>query len=305
MRIVVTGATSFIGQAVIRQLAGQGHEVIAPVRPSSKNREHLLNIDDLQIVDLDIRDVEQLPDLLGPEPIDIFLHLAWDGIGSAGRQDENVQKENIANSLNALRTAERAGCRRFLFSGSQAEYGIHQEILTEDMTCRPVSAYGKAKLEFGKQAKALCKSMKMSYIHTRIFSVYGPGDHPWSLVNSCLLAWEQNERMQLGECTQQWNYLYIDDAANALIALMTNGKGGIYNIAGEDTRLLRSYIEEMYQLCGNKGSYQYGVREPNAEGPASLIPSIVRIRQETGWRPETTFAEGIYETMQSMQRRFV
>lgn len=303
MKVIVTGATSFIGQAVIRQLLEQGHQVIALVRPSSGNRSNLRAADTLRILDLDIRDVEQLPDML--DQADVFLHLAWDGIGSAGRQDESIQRMNIANSLKAIKAAGKLGCGRFLFSGSQAEYGIHRRILTEEMTCRPVSAYGKAKLEFGNQAKALCKSLEIGYIHTRIFSVYGPGDHHWSLVNSCLSAWQQGERMELGECTQDWNYLYIDDAANALVLLMNEGQDGIYNIAGEDTRPLRSYIEEMYQLCGSSGSYQFGIREPNAEGPASLIPSIKKIRQETGWRPEITFAEGIYETLQSMQRRII
>ena len=300
MKAVVTGATSFIGQAVIRQLLKQGHQIAAVVRPSSVNRGTIPADDDLTVLDLDIRDIGRLPGLL--ERADVFLHLAWDGIGSAGRQDESVQELNIDNALKAVEAAGAIGCRRFLFSGSQAEYGLHRQILTEDMACLPVSAYGKAKLKLGNQAKVLCKSLKMSYIHTRIFSVYGPGDHPWSLVNTCLAAWQQGNQVQLGECTQEWNYLFIDDAADALVRLMTEGSGGIYNIAGDDTRPLRSYIEEMYRLCGSKGSYRYGMREPNAEGPASLMPSIEKIRQETGWKPGITFAEGIYETLQGMQR---
>ena len=303
MRIIVTGATSFIGTAVIGQLLNRGHEVVAVIRPSSKNRTNLKAAKLLTILDLDIQDVDRLPELL--DRADVFLHLAWDGIGSTGRQDEGIQQQNIMHSLKAVAAAAAVGCRRFLFSGSQAEYGIGHPILAEDTACRPVSAYGKAKLEFGNQAKALCKSLKMSYIHTRIFSVYGPGDHPWSLVSSCLSAWQHEERIQLGECTQAWNYLYIDDAARALMVLMQEGMSGIYNIAGEDTRPLRAYIEEMYHICGSKGSYEYGVREPNAEGPVSLIPSTVKIRQETGWKPQITFAEGIYETLQGMQRGIV
>ena len=303
MRVIVTGATSFIGAAAVGRLLELGHEVVAVVRPSSQNRGNLKAAKTLTVLDLDVREVDRLPDLL--DRADVFLHLAWAGIGSDGRRDEGIQQQNIADSLKAITAAAAVGCRRFLFSGSQAEYGIGRRILTEDTACLPVSAYGKAKLEFGNQAKALCKSLKMSYIHTRIFSVYGPGDHPWSLVSSCLSAWQNEERMQLGECTQEWNYLYIDDAVEALIILMQEKPAGIYNVAGDDTRPLRAYIEEMHQLCGCKGSYEYGVREPNAEGPVSLVPSIAKIRQETGWQPQITFAEGIYEILQSMQRRIV
>ena len=64
--------------------------------------------------------------------------------------------------------------------------------------------------------------------------------------------------MKLGECTQNWNFLYIDDAAAALVALLTGGKAGIYNIGSTDTRPLRRYIEEMHALCGHRGSFTYG-----------------------------------------------
>ncbi len=56
--------------------------------------------------------------------------------------------------------------------------------------------------------------------------------------------------MKLGECTQNWNFLYIDDAAAALVSLLTEAPAGVYNIGSSDTRPLRSYIEEMYALCG-------------------------------------------------------
>lgn len=107
--------------------------------------------------------------------------------------------------------------------------------------------------------------------------------------------------MKLGECTQKWNFLYIEDAAAALIALLKTGKGGVYNVAGEDTRGLREYIEEMYTLCGSQGSFLYGERPQNAEGPADLMPDIRKICEVTGWKPETSFAEGIYETLHSLR----
>ena len=232
---------------------------------------------------------------------DAWVQIGWDGAGSDNRMKRGVQQANVRNSLAAVRAASGLGCGRFLFTGSQAEYGIHHSIITEDTPCNPVSEYGKAKADFANLAKELCKSRKMEYIHTRIFSVYGPGDHPWSLVHTCLNTWMQGGHMELGECTQKWNFLYIEDAAAAIIRLLTEGRPGVYNIAGEDTRILREFIEEMYCLCGSRGSYAYGKRKPNAEGPASLIPDISKLEAETGWRPVTSFTEGIYETMHSLR----
>ena len=137
----------------------------------------------------------------------------------------------------------------------------------------------------------------MDYIHARIFSVYGPGDHPWSLVQSCLRTWKQGGEMKLGECTQWWNFLYIEDAAAALVSLLEKGRAGYYNVAGRDTRRLREFVEEMYELCKRQGSYVYGERPQNAEGLTDLLPDITKIHAETGWEPEIPFAEGIYEIL--------
>lgn len=307
-RVVVTGATSFIGAVAVRKLLEQGCEVCAVVRPRSRNRQYLeAQVPDrgagrLLVAELDLHQIERLPEVLAPAVgWDAWIHIGWDGAGSDNRTKRDVQQGNVQQSLAAVRTAAGLGCRRFLFTGSQAEYGVCHSLISEETECHPVSEYGKAKVNFANEAKKLCKILKMEYIHTRIFSVYGPGDHPWSLVQSCLRTWQAGGAMKLGECTQQWNFLYIEDAADAVIALLTNGRAGVYNIAGNDTRILREYIEEMYVLCGGRGSFAYGERQQNAEGPADLMPDISKICGETGWRPVTSFAEGIYETLHSLR----
>ena len=104
--------------------------------------------------------------------------------------------------------------------------------------------------------------------------------------------------MKLGACTQQWNFLYIEDLVKGLIALAflkeTVDDQGIFNIAGsqESTRTLKSYVEEIHDLCGGRGTCIYGKLPPNAEGPANLIPDITKIVEKTGWKPEISFKRG-------------
>lgn len=302
MNVVVTGATSFIGAAAIRQLLQAGHEVCAVVRPMSGNLQHLeKQIPEesrgrIRILELDMGEIARIKEWMHG-PADGWLHACWGGAGSDNRTLRDVQQANVAGSLAAVRAAKEAGCRRFVFTGSQAEYGICHEAVTEKMPCRPVSEYGKAKTDFAMQAEPLCWTLGMDYIHARIFSVYGPGDHPWSLVQSCLRTWQQGGEIKLGECTQWWNFLYIKDAAEALACLMEKGRAGYYNVASRDTRRLREFVEEMYRLCKCRGSFVYGERPQNAEGLADLLPDITKIHTETGWEPKTPFAEGIYETL--------
>lgn len=302
MKIVVTGAAGFIGAATVRCLLERGHEVCAVVRPDSPRLPNLwkkvpeeLRLG-LQVVLLDGKDLTEENFRKHCSLAEAWLHTSWSGPGSDNRKKREVQWSNIQDSLTAVRTAASIGCKRFVFTGSQAEYGICYETIREDTPCHPVSEYGKAKLEFAKQAEKLCSELSMDYVHTRIFSVYGPGDHPWTLVRSCLETWQEEGEMKLGECSQWWNFLYIEDAAKGLAVLLEKGVHGIYNLAGNDTRILREFVEEMYRLCGSKGSCLYGVRPQNAEKDANLIPDIGKLLA-LGWQPSVSFEKGICELL--------
>ena len=321
MRVIVTGATSFIGRAVTKELLAGGHHVFAVVRPDSPGLPQLEMLAPeaegksgrkgecltfLPFALKDIRKLESCPALVPSSALkshsapkgmaELWLHLGWEGAGSANRQDPHVQARNIGYALDSLHTAARLGCARVLFCGSQAEYGIVDGIMGEEILCHPVSEYGKDKLEVCRRAGEDAKALGIDYIHARIFSVYGPGDHPWSLVSTCLDTFLKGGRMELGACTQQWNFLHVRDAARALTGLLlAKVPAGVYNVAGEDTRPLKSYIEQMHRLCGEKGTYEYGKRPPNAEGVVSLVPDIRKLKEAAGFAQEISFEDGIRE----------
>ena len=314
MNVVVTGATSFIGVSVIEYLLHQGHRVYAVVRPGSANLGRLPeNRENLILVYKNLEDMDNLADDI-QEACYGFFHFGWDGAGSNNRTDRQIQQKNVSDSLKALTAAARLGCRRFLFSGSQAEYGVCHHVMREDHSCDPVSEYGKAKVDFHRMAGQRIKEWRQSgfseieYIHTRIFSIFGPGDHPYSLVESCLDAFTGGKEISLGECTQLWNFLYIEDLVSALWALMAQegrlaepGEDcAVFNIAGtpEATRPLRRYVEGMHRLCGFRGAYRYGTRLPNAEGPADLNPDVTKLSRMTGWSPRISFDEGILKMLE-------
>lgn len=295
MRVVVTGATSFIGLTTVKQLLEAGHQVFAVVRPASSNMKSLEEMVEgekkklLTVCRVDLSDIRSLTGFSA----DAWIHMGWDGSGSENRTKRDMQQANVAYCMDAVETATLLGCRRFLFTGSQAEYGVWHQTVAEDTPCRPVSEYGKAKAEVGEKAKTLCEARNMDFIHARIYSVYGTGDHPWSLIASCLRTWKDAGHMKLGACTQNWNFLYIEDAAAAIAALLVEGKPGIYNIGSNDTRMLKNFVEEMYTLCGSRGSFAYSERPENAEGLTDLMPDISKILRDTSWKPAVSFAEGI------------
>ncbi len=321
MRVLITGATSFLGLYTAKLLLQEGHEVIGAVRPGSRRAQELdahgisayptyrtvlLDLSELPEAELgethyaEVLGLDQAPATpdCSAEPaghsgtaaamqaavavparssapavtappsathlplpaladdaaplIDAWIHFAWDGVGSAGRSDTNIQIENIQNAKKAYLYAKLLGARKFLFAGSQAEYGRgnHRVPL-------PVSPYGKAKLSFGRWAteqsllSEIYDDAPMQFIHMRIYSVYGSGDHETSLVNTVLRAALRHEAVTLGPCEQRWNYLEVHDLARAIRILLSSEdtRTGIYDIAGSDSRMLKKYVIAMNAIA--------------------------------------------------------
>lgn len=319
MTVIVTGATSFIGRAAVKELLVNGENVLAVSRPASAGAGALQelfkdlkqqaeqkgeSIGNLELCFCELGEIERLEKIYNKEKLQAkaWLHLGWDGAGSDKRKDVKLQEKNIGYAIQALYTAAALGCSRFLFSGSQAEYGICDSWMKEEQQCHPVSEYGKDKVLVYQQASKAAKELGVDYIHTRIFSVYGPGDHPWSLIKTCIRTFLSGGHMEMGPCTQQWNFLYVGEAARILVKLLLGkAAAGVYNVAGEDTRPLKEYIEELFMICGEKGSYEFGYRPPNAEGCVSLMPELSKLKNAIGFHQQVSFKEGILETIKGEQ----
>lgn len=290
-KYVVTGATSFIGEAVVKELLKKQHQVYVIVRPTSKKRQLYQESWDCHPVFLDLDHIEQCESII--KNADCFLHFGWDGVAAKGRSNSEIQAQNVNHSLMCVKTASKLGCKSFLFAGSQAEYGIKYDVIREDTVCEPILEYGKGKLDVLKMAQPLAQSLGLKYYHARIFSVYGPGDHPWTLVSSSIEKFLKGEEFKASTGEQTWNFLYIDDAAHALVSLVeSNAESGVYNIAGEDTRPLKDFIVEIYRSCGGKGSLSLGAYIP-IEVPNNLKPDITKLTNIIGPIMSVAFADGI------------
>lgn len=303
LRAVVSGATSFIGSAVVNALLANDYEVFGLVRRNSQARDMLLRHDSFHEVNCDIAETEIWTEAIGHA--DIFYHFAWGGPGAEGRANAQLQYRNALNTLECIRASAKIGVSRFLFAGSQAEYGVVSGITTEETPCNPILEYGKNKLYVCQQAPHIAEALGIEYIHARIFSVYGPKDHPYTLVPSCIRCFLTGDTMELSTCTQKWNFLHVRDAARILVLLGNcdlHGHGHIVvNVAGSDTRILRDFVEEIHALCGYKGRCAYGDRK-GMERPVDNWPDIGRLRTLIDWNAEVPFQEGIKELIRNYLR---
>jgi nucleoside-diphosphate-sugar epimerase len=302
-RFVVTGSTSFIGKNLIDELIKNGNEVFAVMRPESKNRASFVASENLHILELDMSQADKIKNYI--DSCDFFVHLAWEGTTPLSRNDPEIQRRNVDNSVLALNQAINLNCSKFFFAGSQAEYGMHNEKQTELSACRPVSEDGKAKLAFGQKGAEICRDMGTEFIHLRIFSVYGVCDHHSSLINSCVSIFENGGVLETASLSQLWNYLHIRDLINQLLLLFELKEkpfdNNIINLASGDTRTLRDFVLRIFELSSKKGELVTDARPDNPEGTASLNPDISKLVKLTGWRQRVLFDDGVLEML--LQKR--
>jgi len=295
-KVVVTGATSFIGTRLVKKLIRADFDVYAVIRKGSSNKNKLVSCKGVNIFELNMDEIDQLPEKI--TNCDVFFHLAWDGTRGQTRDDATLQQSNYLYSIKALEVAGRLGCKIFLSAGSQAEYGVNDRLVSEDTTCYPKTEYGKAKLNFFIDASSYCKLNKISFKEPRFFSLYGPNDFEGTLIISTIKKMLNNEPVELTECVQMWNFLYIDDAIDGLLKLITTKcKDGPYNFGSNDTRQLKSFINEIYQITKSHSKLLFGVLPYHNLGMVSIQPDNSKLKNETGWLPKTSFADGILKVI--------
>ena len=154
-RIVMTGATGFIGSHVAKRFLEAGAEVYCLVRLESQKTDCLPVHEHLHRIPAQMDQAVECVPQIGHA--DAFLHFAWRGVNRQEIDSPAVQKLNIDGSLRCMEAAGLLGCQVFMDAGSRVEYGITADgTMEESMECHPVNEYGKAKLAFFEQAKGLC-----------------------------------------------------------------------------------------------------------------------------------------------------
>lgn len=296
-KIVITGATSFLGRNVINELSKAGYIIYAFCRIDSPSLDLLKNIKNVHIIYGTLSTmITTLPSQI--TDADAFIHFAWDGSGRQGRANEDVQRKNVIYAIEAIKLAQKLGCSKFIFPGSQAEYGMRNDMMRESDICHPISEYGKAKLAFQEKAKKEINLNDISLLHLRIFSVYGFGDRSGTLVDSCIDTFNTGNCIELSSCKQFWNYLYIDDFSKIIRILIENKvPTGIYNIASNDTRVLKDFVNEIWESSNKTGKFVLGKDNYNPEGVPSLQPDISSMMDILGTFHFTEFSQGIKKIM--------
>ena len=286
-KCIVTGAAGFTGCNLVERLLAAGYFVYCVVRENSAHNKRLENLANVQLVYADLAEYKNLYQQI-QEPCEVFFHLAWQG----GRYDFAAQYQNVEDTLGVLEAAKKIGCKRFVCTGSQAEYGPQKGLITEETCPHPIDAYGSAKLAACILTRQRAMDLGIEWIWGRIFSLYGKYEAETRMLPALVKSLRENKDFQMAtDGRQNWDYLYVSDGAEALIALLEKGKTGeIYNIAHGNYRMMREFVGLVEKFVGNTACVVYD--ETNIS-LYSLQPSSEKLKRDTGWLPQVEFCSGL------------
>lgn len=292
LRVVITGATGFIGSAILEEFLRVDAQVIVLLREESDCQRISSKTGFESLIYHSLSDQNIIEDIKAFQP-NIFIHCAWRGVSGDERNEDFQIVDNIPLTLDSVKLAKVTGCKQWIGLGSQAEYGNQNRVLDEGAPLLPTTIYGRAKLSAGIAALALCDTYGITGTWMRVFSTYGPGDAPYWFIPYVLKEFMANRVPKLTGCEQLWDYLHVSDAARAIVAVALNGAGGIFNLGSGTALQLKDYIELMRISVRSSLSPEYGAIPYRNDQVMHLQADISKLEKEVGWHPIIQFGEGI------------
>jgi nucleoside-diphosphate-sugar epimerase len=282
MRVLVTGASGFLGRHCLPRLVAGGAEVHAVARIPIELPGIRWHAADLLRAGSAFEVVKEV------RPTHL-LWLAWcTELGDYWTSPENEAWKR--ESLAALRVFLDGGGSRAVMAGSCAEYDWSAGVCAESTQLDPATLYGRAKRDTFEAASAMAGS---ALAWARLFFLYGPHERPQRLVPSVIRALLESREAECSDGRQRRDFLYVDDAADALVRLLGSPHAGAVNVASGGAVAVREVVQMIADQLGRSEWVRFGARPTPADEPAEIVADTRLLNERVGWRPSVSLADGI------------
>jgi nucleoside-diphosphate-sugar epimerase len=291
-RVLVTGATGFIGRHCLPILSTRGYEVHAVSTKSS-----LDGISDIHWHKVDLLNSSKLRDLVADVMPSHLLHFAWYAVpGKYWTSLENIRW--VQSSLDLLQAFVANGGERAVMAGTCAEYDWRYGYCSEKITpLAPSTLYGTCKHSLQIILDSLSKQTGLSSAWGRIFFLYGPYEHQDRLTSSVIRSLLMGERARCSHGNQIRDFLYVRDAADAFVALLESDIEGPVNIGSGRPIVLRDIVQKISDKIIHRDNVEFGLVPVSLEDPFLLVADVRRLTKEMDWAPKYSLDQGLDETI--------
>jgi nucleoside-diphosphate-sugar epimerase len=313
-RVLLTGARGFLGSNCLAPLLARGYEVHAVsrslepgvaramgepremdgAREAGQPQEAAETPESVVWHQADLLDGQQVTALLDAVRPTHLLHLAW-VVTPGAFWTSPLNWPWVDASLKLLAAFGAVGGQRAVMVGSCAEYAPSDAPCVEAQTpLAPTTVYSACKAALGVMLPTFAQQYGVpSAAWARVFYLYGPGEQPERLVPSVIRALLRNEAMPCSHGEQVRDFLYSEDAADALVALLDSPVTGAVNVASGRPIALRAFLSTIGTLTGREHLLHFGARPTRPDEPAALIADVSRLAHEVGWAPRMSLEDGM------------
>ena len=297
MKVLVTGASGFLGQPIVQRLAEKGYKVMAFSRnPPNGELTHPCHWvkSDLSVPSTFLKAVQSF----APE---VLIHLAWEGIPDFSFEKS---RKNLVQSLGLLASVISVGsCRKILVAGSCLELNRLKGECLDFQSGMPKDHFTWAKHSIRSWLEMMCAKQEIGLGWLRLFYVYGPRQRSASLIPNILSHLKTGTLPLLRTPKNANDFVFVDDVADAFsLAAGHEFPSGIYNLgSGVSTPVLEVCRHAERAVCGSDlltSRLELQARDVLSE--VNFWSNTARATEHLGWSPKTSLSEGIERTWHYM-----
>lgn len=256
MKVLVTGATGFIGQQIVSKLADENYEIIGLKNSNkSSSEENLLGSknSNISFIRADITDYRNLSGLEKIEELEVIVHSAGLAHQFGDTKKEAFDSVNVRGTENILKLAIKLKVKHFILIGSTAVYGIvsnsqnsksRATVISEETPTKPQTLYAKSKLEAENVSRRICEENAIALTIFRLAPVIG--ENNVGNVSRLIEAIDKNRFVWVGNGSNQKTLIYKRDVAQACAVLIKNKKQKteIFNLAADPIKM-KDFVDEI------------------------------------------------------------
>jgi nucleoside-diphosphate-sugar epimerase len=283
-KILITGASGFVGFHVARHAQEQGHDVVTPTH-----------------TELPLENRDTVQSFVGSLKPDVIVHLATSIIASGKTADPTtLVQTNIQGTINLMDAAVETGVKAFINTGTFAEYGPKDHPVKEDERCDPMELYAMSKLSGTLYGQGLARRTGFLCVTLRLFTPYGPNMKETSLVRSVIVNTLAGNPVKLTKPTMARDFVYVEDATQLYFEAVEKAeeyKGQIFNVGSGNRTTLKELVETVELATGKKAQTEWGAFTVQSYDSELWQANMDKTFSSFDWRPKTTLSEGIQRTV--------
>ena len=290
-RLLLTGASGFVGSHCIEPLLARDYEIHAV------STRAVATQDGIVWHQADLLQFSQVESLLRQITPTHLLHLAW-FVAHGEYWTSPMNFRWVEASLKLLEAFAANGGMRAVFVGTGAEYGDHTGSCVEGKTpLHPTTLYGTCKASLGIMLPTLSPQFGISSAWARLFYLYGPHEKPSRLVPSAIRTLLNNQLYTCSFGDLVRDYLYIQDAADALAALLESNVTGELNVASGEGVALNHILSCIGKQLGREQLLHFETKSASAAQLPIQIADVTHLTSEVGWTRCIPLEQGVEQTI--------